>query len=140
MAGATEKGFGTGLRAQLEKKQGGGAPAPSTTLEPTASEPRSVSEAIAAATLHAEGVAELQAELDASLEREQELRASLAAQARRARARAADACGASKSSTSATAQLAAAEAAVAARERVCGRAARGGRGAPRGDRRRSTRA
>jgi hypothetical protein len=71
MAGATEKGFGTGLRAQLEKKQAEGN-APEADAEGQ-EEPRSVSEAIAAATLHAEGVAELRAELDAARMRESEL-------------------------------------------------------------------
>jgi hypothetical protein len=77
MSGSTEKGFGTGLRAQLERKQNGAeAPAPFVEEE----EPRSVSEAIAAATLHAEGVAELRAELEQARERERELRAALSAQ------------------------------------------------------------
>jgi chromosome segregation ATPase len=77
MSGSTEKGFGTGLRAQLERKQNGvEAPAPSVEEE----EPRSVSEAIAAATLQAEGVAELRTQLEAARERERELRAALSAQ------------------------------------------------------------
>ena len=75
MSGSTEKGFGTGLRAQLERKQSG-ADSP----QPVEEEPRSVSEAIAAATLQAEGVSELRAQLEASRERERELRASLSAQ------------------------------------------------------------
>jgi hypothetical protein len=58
MAGAQEKGFGTGLRAQLEKKQAAGSAPPEDT-EPV--EARSVSEAIAVATLQAEGVTELKA-------------------------------------------------------------------------------
>jgi len=74
MAGAREKGFGTGLRAQLEKKQAEGS-APPEEFDPP--EARSVSEAIAVATLQAEGVTELKAELEASRAREQELRASL---------------------------------------------------------------
>ena len=64
----TEKGFGTGLRAQLERKQSG-VDSPPAPLE---EEPRSVSEAIAAATLQAEGVSELRAQLEASRERERE--------------------------------------------------------------------
>ena len=79
MAGAPEKGFGTGLRAELEKKQAESSAPPPEASDPS-DEPRSVSEAIAVATLQAEGVAELRAELDASRLRESELRASLAAQ------------------------------------------------------------
>ena len=78
MAGTTEKGFGTGLRAQLEKKQAEGS-APQHDVDDGV-QPRSVSEAIAVVALHAEGVAELQAEPNAARAREQELRATLAAQ------------------------------------------------------------
>src|SRR5215216_4087758 len=59
---STERGFGTGLRAKLESKDG--------------AEPRSPGEAIAAAVIDPD-VDFLRAELDASLAREQELRASL---------------------------------------------------------------
>jgi len=115
MAGAREKGFGTGLRAQLEKKQAeGSAPPPD---DEQSDEPRSVSEAIAVATLHAEGVTELRAELEASRAREEELRASLVAQR--------DSVEVEQQAVQRTeqldermAQLASAEASVAARERA----------------------
>src|SRR3954462_8497846 len=82
MADATEKGFGTGLRAQLELKQNGGKQ-PTPTEErngPSQEEARSVSEAIALATMQAEGDTELRAELDRSLERVRDLRTEHAQQ------------------------------------------------------------
>jgi chromosome segregation ATPase len=112
MAGSTEKGFGTGLRAQLERKQADIDSPPPLPEE----EPRSVSEAIAALTLQAEGVSELRAQLEASRERERELRASLSAQVNaleleQQMARRTDEL------DERGAQLASAEASVAARER-----------------------
>ena len=116
MSRPTEKGFGTGLRAQLERKQGGSEPASEPAIDDNGAAARSVSEAIAVATLQADGVNELRAELQAARERESALRASLAAQvdARELEQQAAHRV---EALDERGAQLAASEAAVAARER-----------------------
>ena len=67
-ANETEKGFGTGLRAQLERKRGPAAPA-------------SCSPACGGFDLDAEaGIDALRSELEASLAREEDLRSALAEQ------------------------------------------------------------
>ena len=116
MAGAS----GEGLRhrpAGAAREEAGRRLCSAAGRRARADEPRSVSEAIAVATLQAEGVTELKAELEASRAREQELRASLAAQK--------DAVEIEQQTVQRTeqldermAQLASAEASVAARERA----------------------
>jgi hypothetical protein len=65
----TEKGFGTGLRAQLERKRGPVAPAAVPEPSVEALEPDA-----------AAGLEELRSELEASLRREEDLRSALAEQ------------------------------------------------------------
>ena len=77
MSPEVEKGFGTGLRAQLRLKQGDVAPAPEATppIEPVP-EPEPEAEQQLAAPEPAL-VDELRAELEEALEREQHLREAL---------------------------------------------------------------
>ena len=76
MTPATEQGFGSGLRAHVNRKRGGDE------TPPEEEQPRSVSEAVALAEPPPSnaGADQLRAELEASLDRERALRDSLNSQ------------------------------------------------------------
>ena len=76
----TEKGFGTGLRAQLERKQKGGDPAAEPALAGATRLPEGLTSATALPALEGAAAAEIEAmrkELRAGAAREQELRRAL---------------------------------------------------------------
>src|SRR5256885_5830364 len=100
-----EKGFGTGLRAKVERKQNG-----------EDEQTRQVPVAVAIAYAPDDGgAAKLRDELESSLQREQELRNAVNAQVQELEN---DAARRAQELDERDAQLAAAEAAVAARERA----------------------
>ncbi|HEY6031069.1 MAG TPA: hypothetical protein VIU44_10915, partial [Gaiellaceae bacterium] len=81
----TEKGFGTGLREQLERRKRKGEPVAEVEAPAEAEADAEVADAeaalaAAASTDDSAALEELRAELTASLERERDLRASLAEQ------------------------------------------------------------
>src|SRR5689334_17918397 len=101
-----EKGFGTGLRAKVESKQNG------------EEESRQVQVPVAVAIAYAPddgGAAKLREELEASLQREQELRNAVSMQVQELET---EAVKRAEELDERDAQLASAEAAVAARERA----------------------